>query len=61
MESKYPTIVNKHKDVFRQIDKAIEFRNKLAYCILVTADESLAENYTARIHYSIVMAKDKWK
>jgi hypothetical protein len=49
MELKYPTIVNKHKDIFEQIKKVIEFRNKLAHCMLVTSDEFLAKNYTDRI------------
>lgn len=45
LESKYPTIVNKHKDVFGQINKIIQFRNKLAHCMLVTSDEFLKKLY----------------
>jgi hypothetical protein len=49
MELKYPTIVNKHKDIFGQINKVKEFRNKLAHCMLDTSDDFLAKNYTDRI------------
>jgi hypothetical protein len=54
MELKYPTIVNKHKDIFRQINTVKEFRNKLAHWMLDTSDQFLAKNYTDRIqleHY----------
>lgn len=49
MESKYPTIFDKHKDIFEKIDKVRQFRNKLAHCMLDTSDEFLAKNYTDRI------------
>jgi hypothetical protein len=44
LESKYPTIVN--KNVFAEIEKVRQFRNKLAHGMPVTSDEFLAENYT---------------
>ena len=49
MESKHPTIVNKHTEIFGQINKVIQLRNKLAHCMLDASDEFLAKNYTDRI------------
>ena len=49
MKSKYPTIVDKHNDVLGQVNKVMQFRNKLAHWMPGTSDEFLAKNYTDRI------------
>jgi hypothetical protein len=48
MESKYPTIMNKHEDIFGQINKIIQLRNKLAHRMLDASDDFLTKNKTAR-------------
>jgi len=42
-------MAKEYRDIFKQINEVIQFRNKLAHCLLDVSEEFLAKKYTDRI------------